>query len=225
MPRPPLPMGTWGKINAYRIGPGTWRAEAKYRDFDGVTRRVGRVGATANKAADNLRSALRDRGKLVTDGEITPDSRFAKVAELWLRDLAESGKATRTKETYTEVWEKLLEPAAGALRVADFRKVSVVDRIIRAIRDNNGPGRARHARIVLSGMCSLAARRARRQPGTGADTRSAAAQVGASGRTKDRLDGGQRGAAPHSRGGFQDRCSQRRGRRGRRADRRRLPDR
>ncbi|MGH3876049.1 MAG: site-specific integrase [Actinophytocola sp.] len=158
MPRPPLPIGTWGKINTYRIGPNTCKAEAKYRDFDGVTRRVGRVGATANKAADNLRAALRDRGKPVTDGEITPDSRFAKVAELWLRDLAESGKATRTKETYTEVWHNLLEPAAAALRVADFRKVSTADRIIRAIRDANGIGRARHARIVLAGMCSLAVR-------------------------------------------------------------------
>jgi integrase len=151
-------MGTWGKIKTNRIGPGTWRAEANYRDYDGVTRRVGRIGATSNKATDNLRAALRDRGKIITDGEITPDSRFSRVADLWLRDLAESSKASRTKETYAEVWHKLLEPAAGALRVADFRKVSVVDRIIRAIRDKNGHGRSRHARIVLSGMCSLAVR-------------------------------------------------------------------
>jgi integrase len=123
-----------------------------------VTRRVGRTGPTSNKAADNLRAALRDRGKSVSDGEITPDSLFAKVADLWLRDLAESGKATRTKETYTEVWHNLLKPAAAALRVADFRKVSTADRIIRAIREANGVGRARHARIVLAGMCSLAVR-------------------------------------------------------------------
>jgi hypothetical protein len=47
----------------------------------------------------------------------------------------------------------LLAPAAASLRIKDFRKVSFADRIIRAIRDNNGVGRARHARIVLSGMC------------------------------------------------------------------------
>jgi integrase len=158
MPRPPLPLGTYGKINVTQVGPSTWRADAKYRDYDGVTRRVGRVGATANKAADNLRAALRDRGKVIADGEITPDSRFSAVADLWLRDLDESGKATRTKETYTEIWTKLLAPAAASLRVRDFRKVSTADRIIRAIRDSNGVGRARHARIVLSGMCSLAVR-------------------------------------------------------------------
>jgi hypothetical protein len=54
--------------------------------------------------------------------------------------------------------KKLLAPAAASLRIKDFRKVSFADRIIRAIRDNNGVGRARHARIVLSGMCSLAVR-------------------------------------------------------------------
>lgn len=80
------------------------------------------------------------------------------VADLWLRDLAESGKAIRTKETYSDVWTKLLALAAAALRVKDFRRVYVADRIIRAIRESNGAGRARHARIVLSGMCSLAVR-------------------------------------------------------------------
>ncbi|HEY0638126.1 MAG TPA: hypothetical protein VGD67_10805 [Pseudonocardiaceae bacterium] len=42
--------------------------------------------------------------------------------------------------------------------MSDLRRVSVVDRVIRAIRDNNGEGRAKHVRVVLSGMCSLAVR-------------------------------------------------------------------
>ena len=42
MGRPPLPLGTWGRIRRYQVGPKTWRAVANYRDYDGVTRPVER---------------------------------------------------------------------------------------------------------------------------------------------------------------------------------------
>lgn len=46
----PLPLGTWGKIRTQpvRVGkngkPTGYRARAKYRDFDGQTRDVERIG-------------------------------------------------------------------------------------------------------------------------------------------------------------------------------------
>ena len=46
MGRPPLPIGTMGEIRCYALGRGRVRAVANYRDYDGMTRRVERVGRT-----------------------------------------------------------------------------------------------------------------------------------------------------------------------------------
>jgi hypothetical protein len=40
MPRPPLPIGTWGKIRRDQLGTNRWRARTNFRDYDGETRLV-----------------------------------------------------------------------------------------------------------------------------------------------------------------------------------------
>jgi hypothetical protein len=42
--RPPLRIGQHGKISRKYIGNGVWEAQCRYRDTDGVTRRVRRIG-------------------------------------------------------------------------------------------------------------------------------------------------------------------------------------
>jgi hypothetical protein len=37
MARPPLPLGTWGTIRAYKLPNGSWPAVTDYKDYDGVT--------------------------------------------------------------------------------------------------------------------------------------------------------------------------------------------
>ncbi|MDQ3404671.1 MAG: tyrosine-type recombinase/integrase [Actinomycetota bacterium] len=157
MGRPPLPLGTYGKIRVVPIGT-SFRARAKYRDYDGVVRSVERFGASESEAENNLRIAFRDRGKVIAEGEITPESKMSAVEAIWRVELHESEKATRTRATYEDIWDNVLAPAVAALRVADFRRVSTAERIIRAIRTNNGPGRAKHARVVLSQICGIAVR-------------------------------------------------------------------
>jgi hypothetical protein len=39
MARPPLPLGSYGKITSWQDGAG-WLSRAKFRDFDGVVRMV-----------------------------------------------------------------------------------------------------------------------------------------------------------------------------------------
>lgn len=157
MGRPPLPLGTYGAIRVYELGPSRFRARAKYRDYDGVTRPVERVGTSRTGAKNNLNEALRDRGRTAKDGEITADSTVAAVGELWLRDIDESDRAIRTKVTYRDVWNRCLVPAVGALRLRDMR-VSRVDRVIRDLREHRGPGTATHAKVILSGLLGLAVR-------------------------------------------------------------------
>jgi integrase len=76
---------------------------------------------------------------------------------VWLRELDESDRAIRTKGTYRDVWLRHLEPAVGALRLLDAR-VSRVDAVIRQLRERSGPGTAKHAKVVLSGVLGLAVR-------------------------------------------------------------------
>ena len=76
---------------------------------------------------------------------------------MWFRDLEESDRALRTKITYRNAWRRLLEPAVGGLRLSDFR-VSLVDRLIREIRQRRGSTSAHHAKVVLTGILGLAVR-------------------------------------------------------------------
>ncbi len=39
MARPPLLIGTWGKIKRHQVEPGHWYANCRVRDHDGVTSR------------------------------------------------------------------------------------------------------------------------------------------------------------------------------------------
>ena len=48
MPRPPLPIGTYGNIFTYEVSAGHC-AETRFRDYDGVTRKVRRVGHASHR--------------------------------------------------------------------------------------------------------------------------------------------------------------------------------
>jgi integrase len=159
MGRPPLPIGTYGEIAVVQTAGRRprFRARTRFRDVDGVTRQVERVGSSRAAAVNSLRAALRDRQWAPADGEITADSTIGAVAVVWLRDLDESDRAIRTKITYRDVWTRHLEPAVGALRLRDAR-VSRVDAVIRHLREHSGPGTAKHAKVILSGVLGLAVR-------------------------------------------------------------------
>jgi integrase len=159
MARPPLPIGTYGEISISPVPGrrGRFRARVRFRDVDGVTRHVERVGASRTVAVNNLRAALRDRQWTPAGGEITADSTIRAVATVWLRELDESDRAIRTKITYRDVWTRHVEPAVGGLRLRDAR-VSRIDAVIRQLRERSGPGTAKHAKVILSGVLGLAVR-------------------------------------------------------------------
>src|SRR4051794_35669451 len=87
MARPPLPVGTMGEIRVYRLNSNRYRAIANFRDYDGRTRRVERVGRTESQARARLKDACRDRGRTDSVSDITPDTTVAAVAELFMLDI------------------------------------------------------------------------------------------------------------------------------------------
>jgi integrase len=159
MPRPPLPLGTYGKIKSWQEG-GVWLARAKFRDFDGVVRLVKRSGKTKAAAERALRAALVERQAPVKQSIITAQATIEKVAELWLAEIEQAvnsgSKSPSTLDAYRTIYHRHVRPALGALRVREV-DTPAVDRVLAAIKVKTVSG-ARTAKIVISGLMRLAAR-------------------------------------------------------------------
>ncbi|MBT2515463.1 hypothetical protein [Arthrobacter sp. ISL-30] len=93
-PRPPLPLGTWGKIRRQRVASGRWHATARYRDTDGVTRAVEAWGDTGAAAERALVTMLKDR-QAPTKSEITQSMRLSELGALWFAEIESNGRAGR----------------------------------------------------------------------------------------------------------------------------------
>lgn len=155
MPRPPLPVGTYGAISYFGERPKI-RAKTRFRDLDGTTRVVTRWGGSKAAARDALVTALRDRAGPIGSG-ITGETRLELVAREWMREVDESERAESTKALFRRVAESRVIPGVGQLCVREAT-VPVIDRAIRVVRDEHGPGAARTYRQVLSGVLGVAVR-------------------------------------------------------------------
>lgn len=154
MGRPPLPLGTWGKIRRVEVSPGRWRARAQYRDFDGVTRPVERFGKSGAAAERALVEALRDRA--ASQGEIiNRDTTIAALAKAWIASrVAEDALRDQSVEQYQSAIDKHIVPALGRVRIGEIG-VGLLDRFLQQIES---AAVAKRCRVVLTGMFGLAAR-------------------------------------------------------------------
>lgn len=159
MPRPPLPIGSHGKIRAYQTS-SSWRAITKFRDHDGITRLVERHGKSKAAAERALKKALTER-TTVSSESIAPEARFREVADHWFTSVqtaVEQGvRSPSTADAYRTHLDRHVLPGLGQLRI---REVTVprVDAFLTTLRQNSGTATARTARTVISGVLGLAVR-------------------------------------------------------------------
>lgn len=152
MPRPPLPLETYGKIKRTTHN-GKPAARAYYRDSDGVTRKMLRTGKTPAAAERALVEALRDR--LAPAGDlITADSTLEELAASWkVEMLADKKLADGTKLSYQGALNTILRGLSG-VRVVEATPAKL-HRYIQAVAKTT-PGAARTSRIVLKHMMAHA---------------------------------------------------------------------
>lgn len=159
MARDPLPLGSYGRILLWQEK-DTWIARTRYRDFDGKVRLVKRRGKSKAAAERALRVALVNRQAPAKEREVTPQSRFSKVAELWLAEIEravdEGRRSPGTFDTYGSVYRRYVRPALGELRVREVT-TPVVDRALGVIKQRSTAS-ARTAKVVMSQTMRLAAR-------------------------------------------------------------------
>lgn len=154
--RPPTPIGTHGAVATTRLGPGRFVARTRYRDRDGVTRKVETSGKSGAGARRNLAVALADRE---TPGgeEIAGGTHLAAVVERWVADVEASARAHGTKRLYREVARRHVIPAVGQLRVREAT-VPRLERALDALVAARGPAVGKVARTVLVGSLAIAVR-------------------------------------------------------------------
>ncbi len=153
-----LEIGTYGDINTIRTPVGSIRAEARYRDGDGVVRKVTATAATDHAARQALRNKLKHRSTATGFGTtLSPESTVAQLAEAWLEDLRiRLDLAPGTKDTYRRELSSLVLPT---FRTFLLREVTVgrVDQFLKR-QALLSYARAKHSRVVLSLMFGYALR-------------------------------------------------------------------
>lgn len=158
MPRAPLPLGTWGDIDTRKIAPGSYEAIARYRDFDGVTRRIKRRGRTKSAATDALKETMRDRTGPTGDGELTADTRVNELLDVWWDEYTSArARPAGTIRRYTQVVDLHIRPAMGEWRLAECT-VSKLDRLVKTKTEKAGYTNANIMVVLLSGAFDVATR-------------------------------------------------------------------
>lgn len=175
MPRPRTPLNSYGKIVVHAVhyedndggrrrlvvvdNPDSrrhklWRARTRYRYDSGKLGQVERFDVSAAKAEAALRRALTDMQEGTT-AAVKQETRIRDLGERFLTSKA--GRAPRTIETYERSVRKVIVPRIGDLAVSEATP-DRLQRLLDTIQAENGPGEAKKARAVLSGMMGLATR-------------------------------------------------------------------
>ncbi len=83
MGRPPLPLGTSGKVLFATMPNGMVKARVKFRDHDGQIRLVSKTAASRAAAERALKVELTVRRSPGGTGALTAGSRMATLADAW----------------------------------------------------------------------------------------------------------------------------------------------
>jgi integrase len=158
--RPPLRIGQHGKITRAHLGGGVWLARCRFRDLDGVTRRVERMtpagvvdeyGARAEEALRDAIAARRPPGS----GSITASTTLGDLLKRYIDRCRQDGElAPKSVDTYAATLD------AVRTRLADIRvseaTPGLLDEILRGIRRDHGATRERHTKVALNSVLTNA---------------------------------------------------------------------
>ncbi|OBB71576.1 tyrosine recombinase XerC [Mycobacterium sp. 852014-52144_SCH5372336] len=157
--RPRLRIGQHGRINRSYLGAGVWEASCRFRDSDGVVRKVQRLGPAdefdkrGKLAEDALIEALAERRAPSAD-QIDHDTLLVSLVDQHLTRLTEDGRSPSTIDTYQFAAGKLAK-FIGGVRVGEA-STARLDAALRSMRAAHGATMAKQAKTVLRGGLQLA---------------------------------------------------------------------
>ena len=162
--RPPLRIGQHGKITRTQVGKGVWVARCRYRDRDGVTRRLERMTLDGvedeygDKAEGALLDALADRRPPGT-GAITSSTLLCELLDRYIERCRADGElAPKSVDTYEATLNAVKSRMVG-LRVVDLAAGSggesgpgLLNDLLVGIRRDHGATRERHTKVALNAV-------------------------------------------------------------------------
>ena len=158
MSRPRTSIGTFGEIwvesePGTRVTAYTW-----FRDNDGRRRKVQATGASRTQAVNLLKEKLARRvGRSTLQVDLSPDSPFLKLVEIWLDDLDLEGHlAPSTRHLYERNMRTLVLPAFKDLTLREIT-IMRVDRFLKSLAKESY-SKAKQAKVVLNLALGLALR-------------------------------------------------------------------
>lgn len=157
--RPPLRIGQHGKITREKVK-GVWVARTRYRDADGVVRRIERKGPFdefdkhGKLAEDALLEAIAERRPPAEADALGPDTLVMVLVDRHLERLAEDGRSPATLDTYAFAADKLRK-FLGGVRVREA-STARLDAALRSMRTAHGATMAKQAKTILRGGLQLA---------------------------------------------------------------------
>lgn len=167
MPRPPLPIGSWGEISTWIVQTDDkgksikYKSQARFRDHDGRVRPVSAYGKTKTAAERALLKKLQDRTKTSQSGELTAMHKISHLIDLWekrFERLVSDGKRSPTSlDTYRRAITNHIRPALGEIRIGEANTPRI-DTVISHIKAATGASTAKTCRAVISGAMKLAVR-------------------------------------------------------------------
>jgi integrase len=146
----------------HQVGPKTFEARCKYRGLNGVVARPSARGASRAAAKNALRDKLTKMTAASMVGEVTRDTRFRKVVELWLEDLdhkvEHGGRQPTTARTYRAYLNQHLVPRFGALMLREITPAAF-DGFVKQVRSSMGYESAKKVKSIMSAIADFAIRR------------------------------------------------------------------
>lgn len=153
MPRPPLPLETWG--NATRLTHhGKPAARLSYRDSDGTIRRLLRTGATFAQAERLVLEAVRER-LAPTFEDLNADSTVKETVHRYL-DAADH-LSESSLIVYRNAAKNIIDLGLGAVRLRELT-VPRAERFLKLVTEKNGPSSAKSIRTILNNAFTEAVR-------------------------------------------------------------------
>jgi integrase len=152
MARPPLPIGTFGRIKTKEVRPHAYRARTRFRDFDGETREVTATGRSRPAAERVLKAKLAEHRAPAGD-LIGPDMRISQVADIWLALYrSEQRSEATTANEYQRIIMNVINPAIGNVRLRE----ATAGRLERLIKAQESHSRRKKTKTVLKMMFDAA---------------------------------------------------------------------
>lgn len=153
-----LEIGTYGDIHTSGTPAGNVRAEARFRDWDGETRKVTATGPTVKAAKAALRVKLGRRSTATGFGTaLSPESTVAQLAAAWIEDVRlRTDLADGTKDLYAHEVNSLILPHLKNLRLREVT-VGRADQFIKK-QAVVSYAHAKHSKRMLSMLFNCALR-------------------------------------------------------------------